>query len=105
MVKTLNYQERIDTACKAIRAETDAAPSVGLILGSGLGDFCDGLENRLEIPFSRIPGLPTPTVEGHQGSFVFGTFDGALPLSGAGFTTTRDTPRETLPSRSVLWRS
>lgn len=76
MVKTLNYQERIDTACKAIRAETDAAPSVGLILGSGLGDFCDGLENRLEIPFSRIPGLPTPTVEGHQGSFVFGTFAG-----------------------------
>lgn len=75
-MKILTSQERIDMAYKTIREQTDAVPGAGLILGSGLGDFCDGLENRTEIPFSQIPGLPTPTVEGHQGAFVFGRYAG-----------------------------
>ena len=64
--------QRIDTAYRWLRAQTDAAPEVGLILGSGLGDFCDKLENPLSIPFSSIPGFPVSTVEGHAGAFVFG---------------------------------
>lgn len=76
MVKILRPEERIERAFEAIRERTDAAPRVGLILGSGLGDFCDRLESPTEIPFSQIPGLPTPTVEGHQGAFVFGRYAG-----------------------------
>lgn len=76
MVKILSLQERISQAYDCIRQHTDAVPSVGLILGSGLGDFCDQLENRTELPFAQIPHLPRPTVEGHAGAFVFGKYAG-----------------------------
>lgn len=72
----MTIEERIDSALAAIRQRTSAAPELGLVLGSGLGDFCDRLESRTEVPFGRIPGFPLPTVEGHAGAFVFGTYRG-----------------------------
>lgn len=72
----MNLSTRIQNAVDHIRACTDAAPELGLILGSGLGDFADTLENRLVIPFSGIPGFPLATVPGHTGAFVFGTKHG-----------------------------
>ena len=51
-------------------------PTVGLILGSGLGDFADTLEDRVVIPFADIPDFPQATVEGHVGAFVFGKRQG-----------------------------
>ena len=76
MVKITELQERIDAACRYIRTRTDAQPAAGLVLGSGLGDFCGRLENRTEIPLAEIPGLPAPTVEGHGGALVFGRCQG-----------------------------
>ena len=76
MVKILQLNERINAAYTYIREQTSAKPAVGLVLGSGLGDFCDRLENRMEIPFDQIPHLPRPTVEGHAGAFVFGKYGG-----------------------------
>ena len=48
----------------------DAVMSVGVILGSGLGSFADTLENRVEKPYSDIPGWPASTVGGHAGKLV-----------------------------------
>ena len=76
MVKIMKLQERVDAALQYIRSQTGARPSVGLILGSGLGDFCHRLEQRTEIPLAEIPGLPAPTVEGHGGALVFGRCQG-----------------------------
>ena len=72
----MTIQERIDAAYTFIRSRTDFQPEVGLILGSGLGDFADRLEDCIEIPFSQIPGFPVPTVEGHAGALILGTFQG-----------------------------
>lgn len=72
----MTIQERIDSAAEAVRARTGATPELGLILGSGLGDFCDQLENQTVIPFSDLPGFPLPTVEGHEGALVLGTCRG-----------------------------
>ena len=72
--RKMTIEERIDSALAAIRQRTSAAPEIGLILGSGLGDFCDRLEDRIEVPFDQLPGFPLPTVEGHAGAFVFGTY-------------------------------
>ena len=45
----------------------------GIILGSGLGKFAqERLGEQLRIPYEDIPGFPRSTVEGHEGSFVFG---------------------------------
>ena len=72
----MNLSTRIRNAVEYIRSRTDAEPSMGLILGSGLGDFADTLEDRLVIPFTDIPDFPAATVPGHVGAFVFGTKHG-----------------------------
>ncbi len=51
-------------------------PTVGVILGSGLGAFADTLDNRLEIPYGDIPQWPISTAIGHAGKLVFGTLSG-----------------------------
>ena len=72
----MNLSTRIQNAVDYLRSRTDAEPEMGMILGSGLGDFADTLENRLVIPFTDIPDFPAATVPGHAGAFVFGTKHG-----------------------------
>lgn len=47
-------------------------PKVALVLGTGLGEFAQQLEDRIEIPYCDIPNFPVSTVKGHKGRFVFG---------------------------------
>lgn len=72
----MNLSTRIQNAVSYIHSRTDMTPEMGMILGSGLGDFADTLENRLVIPFTDIPDFPAATVPGHTGAFVFGTKHG-----------------------------
>lgn len=51
------------------------APRVGIVLGSGLGNFVDTLENKIIIPYEKIPGFPKPTVKGHAGCVTLGTLN------------------------------
>ena len=72
----MTLQEKITAAAEYIVARIEKTPTVGLVLGSGLGDFADTLENPIRIPYADIPDFPQPTVEGHSGAFVFGTKQG-----------------------------
>jgi len=47
-------------------------PQVGLILGSGLGQFCDNIETQASIDFEQLPGFPIAGVGGHAGRLLFG---------------------------------
>jgi len=47
-------------------------PQVGLILGSGLGQFCDNIETQASIDFDQLPGFPIAGVGGHAGRLLFG---------------------------------
>lgn len=49
---------------------------IGVILGSGLGDLADKIENKIVIKYENIPNLPKSTVAGHKGQFVIGDFMG-----------------------------
>lgn len=69
----MDMEACIHTAAEVIRSRSSLQPQVGLILGSGLGDFCDGLQNAVKIPFSELPAFPQATVEGHYGEFWIGT--------------------------------
>lgn len=51
-------------------------PKVGLILGSGLGDLADEIEESIQLDYSDIPNFPVSTVEGHDGKLVYGTLAG-----------------------------
>ncbi|MFO7721762.1 MAG: purine-nucleoside phosphorylase [Bacteroidales bacterium] len=59
-----------------IRTKYPLDPEIGIILGSGLSHLSDKIDVKLSIPYSNIPGFPVSTVEGHEGSLVFGTFAG-----------------------------
>lgn len=62
---------KLDDAWSALAEYSGNAPSIGVILGSGLGDFATTVEG-VEVPFSFLPGFPRPTVQGHSGMFKLG---------------------------------
>ncbi|HEY3991061.1 MAG TPA: purine-nucleoside phosphorylase [Acidobacteriaceae bacterium] len=57
-----------------------AEPKIAIVLGTGLGGFSDRLTETVTIPYSEIPHFPRPTVEGHAGRLVLGSFAGT-PLA------------------------
>jgi purine-nucleoside phosphorylase len=59
-----------------IRSRTTALPKVGIVLGTGLGDFAGELSDTVEIPYDKIPDWPISTVVGHAGKLVFGKLGG-----------------------------
>jgi purine-nucleoside phosphorylase len=63
---------RLDEAAAAVRARTTLRPSIGLVLGSGLGAFADTLEDAVAVPYPEIPHFPASTVSGHAGALVVG---------------------------------
>ena len=55
-----------------IRSVTAQQPTLGIILGSGLGGLVDMMEDKTVIPYGRIPHFPQSTVPGHAGNLVIG---------------------------------
>ena len=72
----MTIQEKITAAAEYILGLVSIRPTAALVLGSGLGDYADTLEDSVKIPYSEIPNFPQPTVEGHTGAFVFGKKEG-----------------------------
>ena len=64
--------QKIHAAADYIRSRTSYRPTIGMVLGSGLGDFADTLEDAVRIQYADIPGFPVPTAPGHVGALVFG---------------------------------
>ena len=64
--------EQIQEAAQAIRAQTAVVPTVGLILGSGLGGYADGFTSAKRIEYGAIPNFPVSHVPGHKGQLVLG---------------------------------
>lgn len=48
------------------------APTVGVVLGSGLGAFADSLTGLVKLPYAEIPHMPRSSVVGHAGNLVLG---------------------------------
>ena len=68
----MDITAKISAAAEYILSLTDYRPTVGLVLGSGLGDFADTLEDALVIPYRDIPHFPVSTAPGHAGNLVIG---------------------------------
>jgi purine-nucleoside phosphorylase len=67
---------RAQTAVSAIASRTSTRPVLGVILGSGLGDFANHVDDATVIPYAEIHGFPQSTVDGHSGQLVLGTIAG-----------------------------
>lgn len=76
--------DRIQHTGNALRPRLAATPSVGIILGSGLGGLADAVTDGLAIPYGDVPNFPQSTVHGHAGQLIAGTLGGKSVLMMAG---------------------
>jgi purine-nucleoside phosphorylase len=75
MSKPADLRTRLDYAVAWVRGKTDLLPTVGVVLGSGLGAFADRLERKAVVPYEEIPGFPISKVPGHAGRLVVGDLE------------------------------
>lgn len=71
--------EKLQKCLCSVREKTDFVPQVAIVLGSGLGDYADGIQVEAEIDYKEIEGFPVSTVPGHAGKFIFG-YVGTVPV-------------------------
>ena len=67
--------EKINDATEYLKPQIQQMPRVGLILGTGLGDFSQQIKRDASIAYESIPHFPQSTVESHAGQLVFGTLN------------------------------
>ncbi|MBD1372971.1 purine-nucleoside phosphorylase [Hazenella sp. IB182357] len=72
----MNRLVQIEEAKHKIKSLCAVEPEVGLILGSGLGELGDEIEEATVIPYHEIPHFPESTVAGHAGQLVIGKLAG-----------------------------
>ena len=66
----------LSEAVRFVQSHTALRPSIGLVLGSGLGAFAHSLEKATAIPYGEIPRFPVSTAIGHTGELVIGYCQG-----------------------------
>ena len=72
----VELKSQIEEAAEAVRKRTSLVPRIGIILGTGLGDFADALAADAVIQYREIPHFPASTVESHAGELHVGTLAG-----------------------------
>ncbi len=72
--------DQIKDAAQFVRLNSSTEPQVGIVLGSGLGEIAESVENPTVIPYSNIPHWPTSTVQGHLGRLVIGYLENRAVL-------------------------
>ncbi len=100
--------ERIHAAAdyiKVVLAKNNLKPTVGIILGSGLGKLADNIANPVVIPYKDIPGFPVSTAIGHKGNFIVGELGGKTVMAMQGrihYYEGYSMDQVTLPTRVMI---
>lgn len=71
-MSAIPYYEQVAAAADFIRGRSSVVPAIGVVLGSGLGDFASTLSKAVSIPYEKIPHWPAAKVVGHDGRLVMG---------------------------------
>lgn len=71
-----DLKKHIQEAVKAIRKLDKSKPTIGIILGTGLGGLADKIKVKTRIFYEDVPHFPTSTVETHAGELLIGTLSG-----------------------------
>src|SRR5262245_37546491 len=69
------YSE-LQEALTLVKTRAAAQPTVGVVLGSGLGAWADSLDGVVKIPYAEIPHMPMSAVAGHAGNLCIGASGG-----------------------------
>lgn len=67
-----NIMNVINHAVALLKEQGADRATIGLILGSGLGDYAETLENKRYVNYADIEGYPVSGVVGHKNRFVIG---------------------------------
>lgn len=76
--------QQINETVAYLKSQYPHAPEVGIVLGSGLGNFTDQIAIEKEVAYGDIPHFPVSTVEGHKGKLIFGELSGKKVVAMAG---------------------
>ena len=68
----MTYYDKTLEAASALRDAVGDVPATAIVLGSGLGEFADALEDGTVVPYERLPHWPQSKVVGHAGKLVAG---------------------------------
>ena len=80
----MNEFDRVTEAAEWLRGRGCGGADVAVVLGSGLGDFADGMAESFTIPYGDIPHWPASRVIGHPGKLVGGSVKGRRVIALAG---------------------
>ena len=68
----MTHLENLDQTHQFIQDHIGQVASIGIVLGSGLGDVVERLENKITLPYSDIPHFSKSSISGHKGNLVWG---------------------------------
>lgn len=71
-----NLIEQLNETAAFIKQKYKTQPAIGVVLGSGLGNFIKEMQVECEINYSDLPHFPLSTVKGHSGKLIFGKLHG-----------------------------
>jgi len=80
----MTYYDKVKEAADAVRARVRELPQVGIVLGSGLGEFAASLQNAVTLPYAELPHWPVSRVIGHEGRLSVGSVAGRTIAALAG---------------------
>ncbi len=72
----MELRQKINDAVQFIRTKTSSRPTIGIILGTGLGGLVNEIDITCTIDYATIPHFPISTVESHHGKLIFGMLSG-----------------------------
>ncbi|MCG8578371.1 MAG: purine-nucleoside phosphorylase [Bacteroidales bacterium] len=73
--------ETIQITADYLRNQSKLNPTIGIILGTGLGGLVQEIDIEKSISYEEIPNFPVSTVEGHSGRLIFGTINNVPVLA------------------------
>jgi len=76
--------EKITETSNFLKPYNTSNAKIGVVLGSGLGNFVQELKVDREISYAEIPNFPVSTVQGHSGKLIFGSIAGKPVIAMAG---------------------
>jgi purine-nucleoside phosphorylase len=77
----MDLYDQIQEAKTALQARWNGTPTIGIILGTGLGGLAEEIQDAVKIPYPEVPHFPHSTVESHAGRLVCGTLGGKAVMA------------------------
>ena len=69
-------KKQLDESVAYLKNKGFESPEIGIVLGTGLGQLVNEIENPIEAHYNHIPYFPLATVEFHTGKLIYGTISG-----------------------------